>query len=56
MIVTFCMVAGNIQDLLASDTGYTFIQLFYNVTGSHAGASVMTSIITIMLIFGVCIV
>ncbi|GAB7354742.1 hypothetical protein MBLNU459_g5153t1 [Dothideomycetes sp. NU459] len=52
MIVTFCMVAGNISTLLETPTGYTFIQLFYNVTNSHAGASVMTSIITVMLIFG----
>lgn len=52
MTVTFCMVAGDISKLLASDTGYTFIQLFYNVTDSHAGASAMVSIIIVTLVFG----
>lgn len=52
MLVTFCMLAGNVEDILATKTGQPFIQMFYNVTQSNAGTSVMASILIIVSIFG----
>ncbi|KAJ9618854.1 hypothetical protein H2203_008670 [Taxawa tesnikishii (nom. ined.)] len=52
MIVTFCMVVGDVESILSSPTGYPFIQVFYNATGSYAGTSAMVSIMIIMLLFG----
>ncbi|OQO08167.1 hypothetical protein B0A48_06961 [Cryoendolithus antarcticus] len=52
MIVTFCMVIGDLQTVLSTPTGYPFIQVFYNTTHSLAGTSVMTAILIIMLLFG----
>lgn len=37
--------------MLATPTGYPFIQIFYNSTGSLAAANAMTSIIIIMAAF-----
>ncbi|KAJ6096963.1 Amino acid/polyamine transporter I [Penicillium sp. IBT 16267x] len=39
---------GNLQDLLESKTGFPFMQLFLNVTGSPAGASIMALCITLV--------
>jgi choline transport protein len=52
MLVTFCMLAGNVEDILATKTGQPFIQMFFNVTQSNAGTSVMASILIIVSIFG----
>ncbi|KAK5705709.1 hypothetical protein LTR17_021444 [Elasticomyces elasticus] len=52
MIVTFCMFIGDLEAALSGPTGYPFISVFYNVTQSKAGTSVMTSILIIMLLFG----
>ena len=52
MLVTFCMKVGNVEDILATPTGQPFIQVFYNVTMSRAGASAMTSIMIVMATFG----
>lgn len=49
--VLFCM--GNIEDILNSSTGYPFIEIFYQATGSTAGAVLMCTIILIIAIFGV---
>jgi len=49
VIITICFTLGNPAEVLASPTGYAFIQVFYNATGSLAGASVMTFIIIFML-------
>lgn len=49
MILTLCFTLGSPSDALASPTGYAFIQIFYNATGSLAGTSVMTFIIIFML-------
>jgi amino acid transporter len=50
MIITFCFTLGNVLDIIATPTGYPFIQVFFNVTNSHAGASVMTAILIINII------
>ncbi|KAF2013612.1 amino acid transporter [Aaosphaeria arxii CBS 175.79] len=52
MICTFCMLVGDVEQVLGSPTGQPFIQVFYNTTQSKAGASVMTCIMIIMATFG----
>lgn len=51
MTITFCFCLGSLTDILASPTGYPFIQVFYNVTGSAASATAMTSILIVINIF-----
>ena len=48
MHITFCFTVGNVNDVLASDTGFPFVAVFYNATGSMPGTIVMTSIIIIL--------
>ncbi|KAL8849400.1 MAG: hypothetical protein Q9221_005638 [Calogaya cf. arnoldii] len=70
MLVTLCFCIGNLEEVLATPTGYPFIQVcktwgqarpsalhsrefdmmqvFYNATGSTAGATVMTCIMIIL--------
>ncbi|KAF1964473.1 putative GABA permease, partial [Bimuria novae-zelandiae CBS 107.79] len=49
IIITISFTLGDPADVLASPTGYAFIQTFYDATGSLAGASVMTFIVIFML-------
>lgn len=46
MATLFCL--GNIQDALDTPTGYPFLEIFYQATGSTAGTAVMGSIVTIL--------
>lgn len=48
-IFTLCVIIDDPAAILDTATGYPYIQLFYNVTGSYAGANVMTAIIIITL-------
>lgn len=51
MLVTYCFCLGDdVPGILESKTGYPFIQVFYNVTKSAGGASVMTSILIVMTV------
>lgn len=49
VIVTLAFTSGDVQQIMASPTGEPFIQIFYNVTGSKAAATVMASIVIILL-------
>lgn len=49
MGATFIFCIGDVAEVLASPTHQPFIQVFYNATQSYAGATIMTSIIIIML-------
>lgn len=49
MAITLCFCLGDVDAILASPTGYPFITLFYNVTNSLGGASVMTVIVILTL-------
>jgi choline transport protein len=51
MLVTVCICLGDVESIISTKTGYPHIQVFYNATGSLAGASVMTAITTVMGIF-----
>lgn len=51
MLVTYCFCLGNdVGELLGTKTGYPFIQVFYNVTGSAGGATAMSSILIVMTV------
>lgn len=41
---------GDLANLLASETGFPFIQLFYNVTKSNGGATVMSLIVSFIAV------
>jgi choline transport protein len=47
MVITFCFTLGSIFDIIDTPTRYPFIQVFYNVTKSHVGTSVMTAILIV---------
>jgi choline transport protein len=47
MVITFCFTLGSVYDIIASPTGYPFIQSFFNATQSNAGTSIMTAIIIV---------
>lgn len=49
MAITLSFTVGNVEEILSTPTGYPFIQVFFNVTKSYAGASVMTTIIIVTL-------
>ncbi|KAL1965586.1 hypothetical protein VTN77DRAFT_5670 [Rasamsonia byssochlamydoides] len=51
MLITTLFSLGNIQQALASRTGYPFMEIFLQATNSVAGSAVMASIITIL---GLC--
>jgi len=48
----YCIVLlfslGDLTVLLASPTGFPFIQLFYNVSNSYAAASILTIIVSLI--------
>ncbi|THC95229.1 hypothetical protein EYZ11_005306 [Aspergillus tanneri] len=49
LLVTVCFTLGDIDDILASPTGYPFIQVFYNATESLPGTNTMTAILVLTL-------
>ncbi|OCK76744.1 putative GABA permease [Lepidopterella palustris CBS 459.81] len=49
MVLTLCYTLGDQASILASATGYPFIQVFFNVTNSFAGTNAMTAILIITL-------
>ena len=49
MAVTICFTLGDVTSILASTTGYPFIQVFYNMTRSYAATNLLTAIIIITL-------
>ena len=48
MAITFCYCAGDILELIKTPTGYAFIQLIYNSTGSLAATNTLTAIVIIL--------
>lgn len=49
VIVTLAFTSGDVQKLMQTPTGEPFIQIFYDVTQSKAAATVMASIVVILL-------
>lgn len=48
MIVTYAFCLGNIDEVMNSTTGFAFIQVFLNSTGSVPAATGMTVVIMVM--------
>ena len=48
MIITFAFCAGDLTSISTSASGFPFIQVFYNSTGSPAGTIVMTCLLALM--------
>jgi len=44
---TFCYTLGDLESVLSTPTGYPFIQVFYNATGSRGGATAMSCILVL---------
>ena len=53
MVITLCFTLGDVQSVLATKTGYPFIQIFYNATHSLEATNVMTTIFIIVFISAV---
>ena len=51
MIISFCFCLGDLTAAISTPTGYAFIEVFYNATGSYAGANAMCSLVIFMSIF-----
>ncbi|KAJ9603546.1 hypothetical protein H2200_011732 [Cladophialophora chaetospira] len=47
MLITFCYTLGDLDSVLSTPTGYPFIQVFYNATGSKGGATAMSCILVL---------
>lgn len=52
MLISYLICMGDVQEVMDTPTGFPFIQVFFNSTGSHAGASVMTAILIILCMCG----
>lgn len=49
VIITLAFTSGDLERVLSTSTGEPFIQIFYDVTGSRAAATIMASIVVILL-------
>jgi amino acid transporter len=49
VIITLAFTAGDVQQVMQTPTGEPFIQIFYDVTGSKAAATVIASIVVVLL-------
>ena len=53
VVITLCFIMTDPEALLASTTGFPFIQLFYDVTHSLVATDIMSAIILINLVSAV---
>lgn len=53
MAITLCFVIGDVDIVLATPTGFVFIQLFYNTTGSLLATNAMCAFVIIVAFFAV---
>ena len=44
MVITLAFNLGNIAEIITTPTGYPFIQILYNTTGSLAATNVLVSV------------
>ena len=52
MLISYLICMGNVEEVRKTPTGFPFIQVFFNSTQSHVGASLMTVILIIMTMCG----
>jgi choline transport protein len=48
MVVTFAFCVGDVEEVLTSSTGFPFIQVFYNATGSRGVTTALTCLIMVL--------
>ena len=53
MLVTYCFCLADLAAAANSPTGYPFIAVFANATGSPAGGAGITCVIIILIVFSV---
>ncbi|KAK5123749.1 hypothetical protein LTR85_002385 [Meristemomyces frigidus] len=51
MVITVCYCIGDVDTVLATPTGYGFIQIFYDSTGSLAATNAMVAIVLVLALF-----
>ncbi|KAK7427304.1 hypothetical protein QQZ08_006241 [Neonectria magnoliae] len=51
MVITYCFCIGDLGEVIASPTGYPFMQVFYNSTQSTTSATAMSVFIVAMTVF-----
>jgi len=49
VLITVCFTLGDVNTILQTQTGYPFLQIFYNTTKSLAATNVMAAFIIINL-------
>ncbi|KAJ5155229.1 hypothetical protein N7492_008032 [Penicillium capsulatum] len=49
MLVTLCFTLGEVGPILETPTGFPFIQIFYNTTGSLPATNAMTAVLVVTL-------
>ncbi|KAF2004743.1 amino acid transporter [Amniculicola lignicola CBS 123094] len=52
MLITFCFCLGDVESVLGTTTGFPHMQVLWNATGSRTGATILSSLTTIMAVFG----
>lgn len=50
VVLALCFCVGDLNEALASPTGYDFIQVFFNATKSNAATSAMTAVLITLVI------
>ncbi|QDS73034.1 hypothetical protein FKW77_009325 [Venturia effusa] len=50
MVITYCFCITDLESVLASPTGYPFITVFYNATGSKGATTAMTMILVVLIL------
>lgn len=48
MVITFCFCVSDLDEILETPTGYPFLQVFYNATGTTSGATAMGAFVIAM--------
>jgi amino acid transporter len=49
MLITLCFTLGEVDKVLDTPTGFPFIEIFYNTTGSFAATNAMTAVLVVTL-------
>lgn len=50
MVITYCFCIPDLESVLASPTGYPFITVFYNATGSKGATTAMTMVLVVLIL------
>lgn len=53
MLITYCFCLTDLAEAFHSPTGYPFIAVFANATGSAAGAAGITSLMIVLIVLSV---